>query len=395
MALLDLWKASPDELQQKAVRQLIGIAANGKLADGNETSAEFRSLLAAVPSKLLATYAEQCLVDAFPDSGLALQDIINEIGRRLGFQVFNGLYRGKSGAIGNDGLWALPSKHKIVVEVKTTDAYRIDLDTIARYRKDLVTTNEISEENSSVLIVVGRTDTGDLEAQIRGSRHAWSMRLVSVESLTRLMFVKEFVEDPDTLSRIHQILIPHEFTKLDEIVDLVFSTTEDAKQAEEPVPDTDELQEPASPKPGSKFTPVDFNELCADRVAKFLSLSLVKRSRAMYSSPEDTVRVLCAASRKHQEGKNPNYWFAFHPHQKDALEQRSQGYAAFGCGSPALIFLIPIKTFAGWLDGMNMTVKPDRSYWHVQIYEEANKPVLVRKRGQPRVDLTPYRLPTN
>jgi len=34
-----------------------------------------------------------------------------------------------------------------------------------------------------VLIVVGRQDTGELEAQIRGSRHAWDIRLISAEAL--------------------------------------------------------------------------------------------------------------------------------------------------------------------------------------------------------------------
>lgn len=86
-----------------------------------------------------------------------------------------------------------------------------------------------------MLIVVGRQDTGDLEAQIRGSRHAWDIRLISVDGLLRLMTLKEELEDPRTLQKIHNILFPMEFTKLDEIVNLVFSTAEDIKQEEEQV----------------------------------------------------------------------------------------------------------------------------------------------------------------
>jgi hypothetical protein len=63
----------------------------------------------------------------------------------------------------------------------------------------------------------------------------------------------------------------------------------------------------------------------------------------------------------------------FTPHQKEALDGAQQGFAAFGCGSPANTFLIPIKIFAAWLDGMNMTVKEDRSYWHVQICQRRLK----------------------
>jgi hypothetical protein len=72
------------------------------------------------------------------------------------------------------------------VEVKTTDTYRIDLDTLAGYRRALIQGGSITEERASLLIVVGREDTGDLEAPIRGLWHAWDMRLISVDALMRL-----------------------------------------------------------------------------------------------------------------------------------------------------------------------------------------------------------------
>jgi hypothetical protein len=54
----------------------------------------------------------------------------------------------------------------LLVEVKTTDAYRIPLNTIAGYRERLIDNKEFDEDGSSILIVVGRNDTGELEAQI-------------------------------------------------------------------------------------------------------------------------------------------------------------------------------------------------------------------------------------
>ena len=74
-----------------------------------------------------------------------------------------------------------PSGHKAVIEVKTTSAYQLRLDTIAKYRLTLVEQGQLSEEQSSILIVVGRDDTSDLEAQIRGFGYAWDIRLISVE----------------------------------------------------------------------------------------------------------------------------------------------------------------------------------------------------------------------
>lgn len=89
---------------------------------------------------------------------------------------------GKTNTTNFDGIWKESSGLHIVIEVKTSDAYRINLDTVANYRECLIRESGISE-NSSILLVVGRKDTGDLEAQIRGSKHAWGTRIISAESL--------------------------------------------------------------------------------------------------------------------------------------------------------------------------------------------------------------------
>ena len=199
----------------------MAFAGDGKLSDSGPSAPEFRAFLAQIPSALLVRYVDECLTDSFNGSGLVLQDVINEIGRRLGFDVVPGRYRGVAGQIGLDGLWRSQEGHAFVIEVKTTDTYRVDLDTIIGYRTALVQSDGISEDRSSVLIVVGRQDTGDLEAQIRGSRHAWDVRLISSEALLKLLAVKEDVDDPHVRRRIHAILIPREFTRLDEIVDVL------------------------------------------------------------------------------------------------------------------------------------------------------------------------------
>ena len=156
MPLLDIWAKSPDQLHEKQVHQLIAFAGGGKLLDDSPCSSEFRSFLATVPSENLSAYSEQCLLQSFPDSGLALQDIVNEIGARLGASVTFGRYRGNAKYLGFDGLWGFSTGHSIVVEVKTTDAYRIDLNTIAAYRQKLVAESKVTEAASSMLLIVGR-----------------------------------------------------------------------------------------------------------------------------------------------------------------------------------------------------------------------------------------------
>jgi hypothetical protein len=391
MALVDLWTNSREQLEQKHVQQIIAFAGAGKLLDGSEASREFRSFLGQIPSSFLTRYVDECLSDSFPNSGYVLQDIVNEIGRRLGFEVTNGRYRGTSAHIGFDGLWNFPSDHAVVVEVKTTDAYRIKLDKIVGYYLALTKASEISEETSSILILVGRQDTGELEAQIRGSRHAWDVRLISIDSLLRLMVLKEEVEDPIIIRRIHDILIPREFTRLDEIVDILFSTAEDIKQEEAP----GELEEDAAVEKKPKFKPVAFHDACVARIEKHLEKSLLKRSRATFSTADSSLALICAISKEHISGGRTSYWFAFHPHQRDFLEQSSAAYVAFGCGSADQVLLISFAEFEPWLEGMNITQREDRFYWHVSIFQEEEELVLHRKRGEPRVALSPYLLQTS
>ena len=104
MPLLDLWNNSPEQLKEKHFKQLIAFAGAGKLKDGSECSRELRSFLSSVPSENLISYADQCLSNSFADSGLALQDVVNEVGARLGAEVLPGRYRGTTNQVGNDGL---------------------------------------------------------------------------------------------------------------------------------------------------------------------------------------------------------------------------------------------------------------------------------------------------
>src|SRR4051794_13783918 len=117
--VLDIWKSTPEFLTGKSLPQVLAMCGEGKLRDGSKGSSEFRQLLASVPADRLGTYAQDCLTTAFTESGLALQDVINQIGVRLGFEVDPGRYRGVSNQIGFDGIWSTRDGYKLVVEVKT------------------------------------------------------------------------------------------------------------------------------------------------------------------------------------------------------------------------------------------------------------------------------------
>ncbi len=146
-----------------------------------------------------------------------------------------------------------------------------------------------------------------------------------------MLKLKEQVQDPSLLRRIHEILVPHEFTRLDPIVEIAFAAGEDVQQEPEGAPATDEEESDEK-----KFTPVAFHDECISRIEKHLNTSLVKLSRASFTTADEKTRILCAVSRFHARAKM--YWFAFHPHQDEFLTTGKNSFVAFGRGGARRFF---------------------------------------------------------
>ena len=194
-------------------------------------------------------------------------------------------------AIGFDGIWTTPEGHTIIAEVKTTDAYRISLETIADYRDKFLQTAQIRLP-ASMLIVVGREDTGELEAQVRGSRHAWDIRLISADALLKLVQLKENADGPETGRKIRSLLKAMEYTRLDPMIDVMFTTAKDVDQAK-PIaqPEEDEdTQEGADQKSGAKgvwqFTDSKLLQQKRDiiivAVGRLAGVSLIRKSASLH-----------------------------------------------------------------------------------------------------------------
>lgn len=296
-SILEIYKQNKQLILDKSIRQVLSFAGDGKLRNNNETCQEFRELLSVIPTEYLVKYANECLDDKFDDSGLVLQDIINQAGKRLDFKVEYGLYQGSKNTIGYDGIWDLNQENSIIVEVKTTDAYRINLDHIYNYKRKLVEQKRISE-TSSILIIVGRKDTGDLEAQIRGSRYGWDFRLISVDSLMKLVQLKEKLDDEKTIKQISEILRPLEFTRLDKLIEIIFETTQDIQSETIDYPEIDsefeendkqehQINEENQKKieKTSATSRVNFYEKCLQKIELSLNINLVKKKSNRLSNP--------------------------------------------------------------------------------------------------------------
>jgi hypothetical protein len=397
MSLAKIWTTDPDHLRGKQIQQIISFAGDGRLLDSSKASLEFREFLELATLEMLQAYAEGCLQESFSDCGLALQDIVNEVGRRLDFEVEKGRYRGTKGRVGFDGVWRSEDGHGLIVEVKTTDTYRIELKRLAAYRRELIATGKLAEATSSILIVVGRAHTEDLEAQVRGSRYAWDVRLISVRALLKLLDIKIKLENPLVVQQIRSILAPREYTRVDDIVDLVFRAAEDvAMESEGADSEVEEGKEAAAPPEEIGTRPVDFNNECVERIEKRLGRTLVKQSRVTWKSPDNAVGLLCKTSRSYVRGLRVVYWFAVHSSRYGKLfSSVAETSVAFGCGSPEVIVLVPYSTFLEWASGMSITTMANGEvYWHVHIWENEGHFELRRRAGFEPIDLSPYLLAT-
>lgn len=396
MPLLSIWKSNPDTVSQMSIEQVVATAGNGRLLDDSDCSSELREYLSQVPSEKLGEYADYCLTHKFDNNGKILQDVVNELGRRLDYDVTNGRYQGAQGRIGNDGLWLSPEKHHLVVEVKTTDAYSISLDTIAQYRKSLQDQDEIGNENS-MLLVVGRYDTGQLEAQVRGSRHAWDMRLISIDSLVKLVNLKENTEDETTSAKIRSVLIPMEYTRLDRLIDVLFTATRDVEN----VVESDSLNEESiEPEVRGQSTWVFtetkiIEQVKADILATISELNevkLVKKSPSLYWTSDRSLGIACTISKQYEKN-DLNYWYAYHAAWDDFLSKTEKGFFALGCVDLSIAFVVPYQLIHDRLPELNTTIKNGKPYWHIKILKKQDeKYYLLCPVSGKHLDLTDFAL---
>jgi len=380
MPLLSFWKSNREEVLKLNVEQVVSSAGDGVLRDGAESSAEFRGFLQEVASDRLFDYARHCLESSFPRSGLVLQDIVNELGRRLGFDVENGLYQGKKNSVGFDGIWHSPDGD-LIVEVKTTDYVTISLDKLARYKDRLVESQRVPR-SASTLIVVGREDTGALEAQVRGSRFAWDMRLISVERLIKLVQIKEKSDDPATLRQIRQLLQPFEYTKIDRIIDVIFTTASDVENREELTALVDITVDGYVQ---NRTDPELLNKKRQDAVESFASIKgkvLVKSSRTLFWSADKQLRVCCAVSKRY-EGDYQPYWYAFLPKWDEFLSEGAESFLILACMDRAEAYAVPYAWLADNKQHLNVTDRGERSYWHIALttLQDGDLAINVSRKG--------------
>jgi hypothetical protein len=122
------------------------------------------------------------------------------------------------------------------------------------------------------------------------------------------------LENPSVEAQIREVLIPRKYTRVDVIIDLVFSTAEDILE-EEPgqLSNGDDPKSIAGGRESKeRHKPVAFNLACVSNIAIFFNVELAKQSRVVYSDLDSGLTITCAVSKEYKNAGRPGYWFAFH-----------------------------------------------------------------------------------
>lgn len=383
MPILDFWRTNRDTVTEMAIHQVVTNCGDGRLADDGAASEELREFLSQVPSNKIFDYARQCLDgENFDGKGFCLQDVVNQLGRRLDFDVEYGLYRGRSNQIGFDGIWTPATGPAFIVEVKTTDAYLTNLAPLAEYRRKLIASGRVADD-STTLIVVGRQDTGGLEAQVRGSPFAWTIRILGIEALIKLVRVKEQSSSGDVLRQMHEILRPIEYTRVDKIIDLVFTTAEDIEETDEELSTgedgtaiDDQRHHNATPRKQIE----DKRQAVISAFGERRQKTFIKSRQTLYWTADQTTRI-CVVVSKRYESDGAAYWYRFDPEWLDFLQHATDGHYILAGMDINYAFAIPTAIMSELTNRLNTTKREDGTYyWHIHLSDEPGRARL-RLRG--------------
>ncbi len=131
-----------------SLKQILALVGNLDDSPGEHLPrARFREFLKTNVTEVgqIRDYIEECLRTSGDQYSRALQDLVNDLGHFLGFEVDYGRYQGVQGQIGFDGHWKSPTAFHIVAEVKTTEVYAIKTSTLLNYINELVSQKSIAD----------------------------------------------------------------------------------------------------------------------------------------------------------------------------------------------------------------------------------------------------------
>lgn len=138
----------------------------------------------------------------------------------------------------------------------------------------------------------------------------------------------------------------------------------------------------------------DFHNECLRVIEKKLKANLIKQSRSIYISDDNSVGVAISVSKKYKQGTRDKFWFAYRTSFAEKLQSCKAKYVAYGCESYENVILIPIEVLESTKHGLRYTEKNGRIHWHIVFYRNEDYS-MTWQHSLPEVietDLSQYRI---
>lgn len=131
-------------------------------------------------------------------------------------------------------------------------------------------------------------------------------------------------------------------------------------------------------------------ERSLNRISDFLGASLERVARAIYSTADRGTSLTLAVSSRRPDA---SFHFAFRSDQQTVLQGAVRAYAAFACGSPHRVLLVPFSELASWLAILHpVTVSGGDSFWPIRVMESPGGLLLQGLPVRDQVDLRRFLL---
>ncbi len=225
------------------------VSLAGDWTDNSRASTQFREIIEdeQTTTDEIDAYLTEAIDGSDRYHNRALQDLVNNIGRRLGFQVEYGVYKGRNDTIGYDGHWtstATDQATHLVVETKTTTTYSIDPTQAGQYMDELAAQSEIDRPQIYGLYVIGKGDIETVAKTVLGSQYRDRMRVITARQLLNLLEIQ--ADSGLRHDQVVDVLLPINTVDVGQLVALIQDVIH--FQAETPEPADQPAAAPTDPE---------------------------------------------------------------------------------------------------------------------------------------------------
>ncbi len=408
MNLVERLEQNPGYILSHSLRELLSLAS--ECAEGGDkplTSEQFQSYLAnqlITPSKLYE-YVDSSLTGHISCAGYVVRDIANELGSRLGFAVDRGTGSLPSAAPSYDGVWFHRDSMAIAVDLCIGPRKPNDIRNLLELHKESVSKRKAGKP-MSMLFVVGRDNTSQLENIVRNLDCAKYVRVVSLDKLATMLLLFEASPSNRYGDRLRALLEPEDYVRIDSIIDLAAEAPgfEKLKQSRENITEVRKKDSRAAPDTSSNHNGDDVlkGSNASIRAGVILafnnkhSAQLVKgRGSQTFYSADRYGHGVCVLISRLGQGSNSGdvYWFGYSYKQNELLKNRKKGYLAFACAGKrnAGVYVIPHQVFARHMHLINQAMLHGRPRWHIHL-QSLHGQMYLKLPGHEPLNIEEYRM---